>query len=320
MKKILLILLAMVMVFSMTACGSKTEDSDQNQDAAATFTDSIPIGDGVADFDITAKCYGEYTAVEGLDEALGGQLEEGETVIEYYCEDCDTPYIDVFSIDKNGKTLEEFTKEQSEMYANGYYCIFDGTGYYTDSWNKDNEFYYISHLVYEGDEQFHTITFSSRTEEVALGDNIYAYIPTGYTAEESDYGPSILMGSYDECYALPCFRFSVNDDSYETTKANFSYNGEFGFTEEQYNEWLNTQPKPNIEKLFEAVGYELVTNFNKESEAGTIKGFIIDNQRDENEAYAGIAYVGDYRLALWCDDGMPAYPYLHVLMDSIHTK
>jgi len=318
MKKYLILLLAFVMVFSMTACGSNTDDS--NQEAAATVSGTISIGDGVEDLDISGKCYGEYTVVEGLEEALGEPLEDGESVIEYYCADCDTPYIDVYSIDKNGRTLEEFTKEESEKYEDGYYIMIDGAGYYTGSWESEGGFYYLANLIFEGDEQFHEVCFSAKTEEVALGDDLYVYIPTGYTEEESECGPSILMGSYDESYAFPYFRLSKDDDSYETTVANFSYNGKADFTEEQFNKWSENWTEQDNEEFFEAVGYKVVTTIESENEAGKVYGIILDNQRDEEESFAGIAYIGNYRLALWCEDGMPEYPYLHALMNSIHTK
>lgn len=83
-------------------------------------------------------------------------------------------------------------------------------------------------------------------------------------------------------------------------------------------ELLKNTQKSSLKPM--AVGYELIDMFYVDSAAGEVRICDIDNQRDEEESYCVLAYVGKYRINLWCDNGMPVYPYMHVLVNSIHTK
>jgi len=312
MKKFIAIALCLAMTLCIFAC-EKTDNSGK------AFSKTIPIGDGVEDIDISGACFGTYKIIDiGQDD-----LADGEEVVTYYCADCDTPYIEVYSSPKNGMTLEEYTKKYAELEGNGYYQMKDNFGYYTCPWEDEAGFFYCAVITYEGTEKFHCVCYSAKTEEMHLGGNLYMWAPTGYTEVSHEWANTLFEATYDECYAMPNVLVTLDNNTYEDILNYYSFNGDVNITEEQYNEWCANWTEETTEKFYEAVGFKVAKTLIVDCGDLKLYGYILNNQRTPTP-YSAIAYIPDgdcnYRVNLWCEGEMPAYPYLYAAMKSVHVK
>jgi len=92
MKKLLILLLCLVTVFSVAGCSSKTEDTQVDEP-----TKVIDLGGDLGTITLEGDCYGLYKKVENVPERF--IYEDTETTL-YEDLDSDTPYIAIYRFKK----------------------------------------------------------------------------------------------------------------------------------------------------------------------------------------------------------------------------
>jgi len=242
------------------------------------FTDSIPLGGNAGELPITGPIYGEYVEVPAT--IYDGILPENTH--KYYCEDCDRPYIMTYRWAKNGKTLEEVAKEESELYSDSYYQIVDASdwggyvpegkaAYFYTSAYKDDDFNYVEFEIFEDGDDIVEIVFVIATEEVEIGDSgVYIYVPTGFedknTADEAAYG-QLFYGAYADDYYIPDIWISKFEPTYEWMNWwwNDIYPDGIPYTEAEYKKDQGKHNEYNQEALaafYKNLGADLFYQYN----------------------------------------------------------
>ncbi len=327
MKKILILLLALSMVFSMTACGQK-----EAEDSAAEGITAIPLGGNLGEYELEGECFGTYTEIDfpkGID--LSG-ISESHL---YYSEGKNTPYIAVYRwANEDGKTLEEETAALSEAFGAADYQmttweeLAGDEGFYTIGYtDEEGNYYYVEcDLMLDGDE-FVEIDFYNATEEIALGDTgLYVAVPSGYTDlmndEEKEHGTA-FYGSYDDSYYLPSFWAGPYPNSYEELCWYLSETyEEMPLDEAAYDKIVASGwDKASCDEYYDALGITDVELFQGES-----NGYNIDVYAGNcsngccDDIYIDLKDGTYYNIFLYSEFIDPYPLYAKVIVDSLHTK
>jgi len=329
MKKLLVVLLALSMVFAFAACGEKTEQATDEAQPAS----SIDLGGGLGEYSLEGTACGQYEVIDTPEEWLS----EGCEVTTYADLDCDVPYITVYRWNKEGKTLDEEAQAYADKYGNGYYqdmtdpVLNIDSKYCCGDFEFEGDFYYCDAYLLEDGDDIVEIDFCSKTTEVAIGDTgVYAWVPVGYTdsidQEAIDHG-TVFEASYSKEYYLPYIWIGLmpEDNLYEYDSWYWSYDYPDGIpvTEEEY--YKNDSKEWNIDtckeyyKLFGVdVDYASIEDDSELPYNGEIYLLTKDGKNYATEI--GFTIDGkDYGVWLGFElDPVPAIA--HSFLNSLHTK
>ncbi len=265
MKKLLVILLTLVMVFSFAACGEKTEPA-----AYEATANSIDLGGGLGEYSLEGTACGQYEVIDTPEE----WVYDGYEVITYADLDCDVPYITVYRWDKAGMTLDEVAQEFADEYSEGYYQnmtdpnLNQESKYFFGHFEFEGDFYYWDSFILEDGDDFVEIDFCSKTNEIAIGDTgVYAWVPSGYTdgneQEYIDYG-TLFVGDYAEEYDLSEIWLlgpveGYTDYEYDLWYWSDLYPDGLPISEEEYNKIIEKGiTEESINEYYDAFGVEVM--------------------------------------------------------------
>ncbi len=326
MKKLLVVLLAFVMVFSFAACGEQ-----ENTNTADEGLTAIPLGGNLGEYELEGEGFGSYSEIDFSEDADLSGVSEAHL---YYSEGSNVPFIAVYRwANDEGLTLEEEAAALCEEYDTTRYqmCSWEAlgnieTGFYTMGYtDKEGNYYYVEcDLMLDGDE-FVEIDFLSSTEEIALGDSgKYLWVPTGYTDmmndEETEHGTA-FYGEYDESYYLPGIWVGLEPISYEDRCWYLSDDfDEIPFDEATYNKWVATDwDEASCEAYYKAIGIKDVKYYEHESDGIKMSVCACENENGFlDEIYFTIDGV-QYTAVLYTDL-VPEPIYAKVLINSLHSK
>jgi len=324
MKKLLFLVLALIMLTSFTGCS--VED---NYDATTTVKESqkeifdtvIEIAKDIEPIDLSGVAFGEYERYPAPTDSL---IYEGETGYVYYDEDSNVPYIYVQSIPDKNISFEAFCKQQVKDFGDDIYQMIDEkTCYFTCSAEDAGKFMYESVFLYDYEDMFYQVIFDYKTEEIAFSDNLYGYIPCGYTKLETAREGLILHCEYDKSYELPSFYITKDEDSYEAALLDFHHQGNLNFTQEDYENWSLDWNEENISAFLKSAGYSLNSSKTVEGKGYTVKAYSVNNDRFDNSLESILLIEsGDeaYRVNCYSNLQNPTPEFLKPFINSIHTK
>ena len=190
----------------------------KDQDVSAAFEDTTDIRIGTTGYIITVPS--DYF------EADVTQEERRDDMIAYYKSDEHLMDFDVYQFDKNGKSLEEYTAEESKEYgAEDFETVkindTDLTLYYSEE-KYDNQSYRVANYIFVAGDDFGELSFWLDGEDaMALTDGIISSLK--YDGEVSIYdmvGEIVDKLPEDEYYN----HYNVKGDNDEIYICN--YNGE----------------------------------------------------------------------------------------------
>jgi len=329
MKKVFAILLCVLMCFGLLGCGDTTAKVDEEKE----YSGSIPLGGNLGDLSLDGPSYGTYKEIEP-DELF--VYEDTETHV-YYDENSVNPYIMTYRWNKDGETLEEVTKYESESNSTGYYQMEEDSGWSslagkpcgyicTNTTYKDN-YYYVDMVIVEDGEDFLEVVVWSGTEEVVLGDSGKAiWVPKGYTdvlnADERAHG-TLFMGEYDEENHLPSIWVGIPGHSYEYFKWFWTETEEeeAPFTEEEYIEFNSSEwTEDKSADFYKAMGTEVVYTANLENDGVKATLYSLDSKEWGLKNTDIWLFAGDKIYQIWTEtDIQDATPYIgSTLINSIH--
>jgi len=234
MKKIVALLIAISMMLVFVGC-SKTSTE-------------IPLGGNLPS--VSVDGLGKYKEVDFPEDTDNSNFVEAHL---YYDEDSTIPFISTYRWNKDADSLEEEMEKLSNAYDIDEYKIIpweeiniEKCGYYADSYELDGTYYYYEENILEDGDDFVSIEFYFKTEEVAIGNTgYYLWVPAGYTSyldeDEKAHG-TFFYGEYDYSYCLPGFWMAQQfSETYEALvwfwNEQFSEDN-FPVSEETYNGWL----------------------------------------------------------------------------------
>jgi len=331
MKKLLVVLLALVLVFSFAACGEQEETNTADEGLTA-----IPLGGNLPDVPLEGDAFGTYTEIDFPE---GADLSNEDEAHLYASEGSDTPYIAVFRwANEDGKTLEEITAEEAEYYKASEYEMTSwealglDEGYFAmGEYGVDgNNYYYVECNIFQDGDDFVEIDFYCATEEVALGDTgQYVYVPAGYQDimddDQKEHGV-VFYGEFDDSYDLPIIWIGKFEDSYEYLEwywHNYCKDG-IQFDAAQYKAWTDASAggawdEQTTKAYYEGVGCEYEKMSATDCGDGISAGayyYIYNGDTECTEIYFAIG-EDCYNFLLF---GFGAHEYAAAAINSLHTK
>ncbi len=323
MKKILILLLALSMVFSMTACGSSGEDT---QKEAAAIT-AIEVGGDFDPIDLSGKALGEYTKID-IPEWF--TTSEDATSEMYYCEGSDTPYIAIVSRPFKADSFEATIADYAETWGDGYYQMLNEKIAYLISSQEldDGTIFYKAVLVYDLGDTTKSVIFYGNTEEVQIADSdLYFNILTGYESklnESSEDFNASVYAEYDDSYGFPNVYACEDTDTYDKEKLFFDYLDELGFSEEEYNKWAQNWNDETTRAYLNALGFEVVYSTTKITDDYNAYAYCCELNKGEAPSYNTFIWINrgekNYLINTWTFLMNPEPAYLTAMLDSIKVK
>ncbi len=327
MKKLLILFLCLVTVFSFAGCGGQTEDKTTDE-----ATNVIDLGGGLGSIEFEGDAFGNYKVIETPDEFVFS----GESEITVYEDtDCDTPYIVVYRFAKGEDTLETIVQEEADLYSEGYYQMYEkfddlpGGAYFSSYGEYDGNYYYIDSRYIEDGDDIVVIDCYGKTEELQIGDtDVYAWIPVGYTDkldQDNKDHDAFFWAEYSDDYYFPEMWMGKWNPSYEYLNWYWAKDFPDGvpYTEEEYAEAIEKLESGNfnVEEYYKKIQHPIVyaSNTNKLSkydyngEFYSLKGLC--------EGTDIWFKVGDDWYNTWFKSELDPKPaYASAFLKSLHTK
>lgn len=236
MKRLCICLLSIVMVLTLTACGSSGKI---NYGGSIGFKDVSTLGKG-----------------------MGTNYKETAVASEFDYELCDVHtfqdpnaivrYVQTFRFTVPNSSIEKVAESENKSYGSCHVTFFEKDGErfacYPYDYFFEGDYYYGTSVVYYDKEtdEYLEVYYSTSTDEVKLGDTgLYAFVPKGYTEGTYPVG-DILNISYDDMAFNYTDMFAYKIKKGTSDSENFSfitkvwdglYDGEFPFTEDQFSTW-----------------------------------------------------------------------------------
>jgi len=329
MKKLIVLLICLTTLFSVAGCSNKNEsiEVDESTNQTGSFID---LGGNIGVTELEGDTYGTYELIETPEEMI---YEDTETTL-YEDLNCDTPYIVVYRFKKDGYTLEEITKEEAELYSQGYYQMFPArnnvpSGYFCYPYDFNGNYYYTAVQIFEDGEDFVEIEYLGKTEELEIGDtNVYAWVPTGYTSYmDDDYKAhnAYFAVSYSEDYYYPNMFIGKWEYSYDYMKWYYAedFGDELPFSEEKYVDLAQRtiNGEYTMYEFYELLGDTIVYDSYEAGEVFDYSGCYYAVQGGKSEGVeAWFEIDGDWYVAWFESEANPTPAYTDTFLSSLHTK
>jgi len=327
MKKLLALLICLATVFSFVGCTGQAEDKTVNE-----ASNVIDLGGGLGTITPEGDAYGTYKKIETPKELV---FEDAETTV-YEDLNSDTPYIAVFRFAKNGYTLEAIAQEESDLYCNGYYQMFEDKdkgfsgAYFCHPYVINGNYYYTDTRIVEDGDDFVEVSFFGKTEELQIGDtNVYAYVPVGYTSYmDDDYKAhgAIFASAYSEEYYFPFIYVGKWDYSYDFLKWYYEedYPDGLPMSEEEHAQLVEraNNGESVMHDFYELLDYTIdYDSYQDEKQSFDYNGgyyVLLDDQDIGTEAWFEVD--GNWYITWLGSDLNPKPAYAIAFLSSLHTK
>ena len=343
-EKIFALMFCLVFSLSLLACGN-AGDTTVTGDNSVTYDEqvfTIHLSDTLGDLFLYGDWFGEYSVIDTPDEFT---FEDCTSTV-YYNENCETPYICVYTLPKEDMTKEDYIESELKDYGLPVYYqqmedysveSYPTVLMYTDGEELFDSFYYYDCWVYEDVDTIVEVDMISKAEEVQLGDsNAYIWVPVGYTALNSEDDKSQQFGTFFNAEnllfegAYPNIWMGNYTNSYEFEE--WFWKNEFDelpFSEEDFNGWTENDLKEDSRNAyFEALGYKYDSKedyFSEEIDGIKVIGYHLhDNESLKNFSAMDLIYIGvgetTYALSL-CYPTIDIYYYIgYPMAQSLHLK